>query len=76
MWFLFFDSNRGVVPYIRLKQDKDCSVHIFIKKNLKTFFVILELSNQTILLSDDQIAGLDENNVKTEPPMEVNICFS
>ena len=45
-------------------------------KGLNTSFIQPENSAQTILVSDNQIARLDEDNVKTEPAEEETISQS
>ena len=41
-----------------------------IRKGLNTSFIQTEHSTRTFLLSDNQIARLDEDNVKTKPTVE------
>ena len=43
---------------------------LIIRKDLNTSFIQPEGSTCTVLVSDNQIARLDEDNVKTEPSME------
>ena len=47
-----------------------------IRKGLNTSFIQPKNSAQTILVSDNQIARLDEDNVKTEPAVEETISQS
>ena len=47
-----------------------------IKKGLKTSFIQPENSARTILVSDNQIARIDEDNVKSEPAVEETISQS
>ena len=47
-----------------------------IRKGLNTSFIQPENSARTILVSDNQIARLDEDNVKTEPAVEETISQS
>ena len=47
-----------------------------IKKGLNTVFIKPENSTRTILVSDDQIARPDQDNVKTEPAVEETISQS
>ena len=47
-----------------------------IRKGLNTSFIQTENSAQTILVSDNQIARLNEDNVKTEPAVEETISQS
>ena len=47
-----------------------------IRKGLNTSFKLIENSARTILVSDNQIARLDEDNVKTEPSVEETISQS
>ena len=47
-----------------------------IRKGLNTTFIQPENSARTILVSDNQIARLDEDNVKTEPAVEEIISQS
>ena len=47
-----------------------------IRKGLNTSFIQPENSDRTILVSDNQIARLDEDNVKTEPAVEETISQS
>ena len=47
-----------------------------IKKGLNTSFIQPENSARTILVSDNQIARLDEDNVKIEPAVEETISQS
>ena len=42
---------------------------LIIGKGWNTFFIQPENSTRTILVSDDQIARLDKDSVKTEPPL-------
>ena len=44
-----------------------------IRKGLNKFFIQPENSTRTILVSDNQIASLEEDNVKTEPAVEKTI---
>ena len=44
-----------------------------IRKDLNTTFILHRNSTRTTLVSDNQIARLDKNNVKTEPPVEETI---
>ena len=46
------------------------------RKRLNTSFIQPENSARTILVSDNQIARLDEDNVKTEPAVEETISQS
>ena len=41
-----------------------------IRKDLNATFILHRNSTRTILVSDNQSARLDKNNVKTEPPVE------
>ena len=47
-----------------------------IRKGLNTSFIQPENSARTILVSDNQIARLDEDNVKTEPAVEETLSQS
>ena len=47
-----------------------------IRKGLNKSFIQPENSARTILVSDNQIARLDEDNVKTEPAVEETISQS
>ena len=47
-----------------------------VRKGLNTSFIQPENSARTILVSDNQIARLDEDNVKTEPAVEETISQS
>ena len=47
-----------------------------IRKGLNTSFIQPEDSTRTILVSDNQIARLEEDNVKTEPAVEETISQS
>ena len=49
---------------------------LIIRKGLNTSFIQPENSARTILVSDNQIARLDEDNVKTEPAVEETISQS
>ena len=58
------------------EKTKTVPATFIIKKSLNTSFKQPENSAQTILISDNQIARLDEDNVKTEPAVEENISQS
>ena len=58
------------------EKTKTVPATFIITKGLKTSFIQPKNSARTILVSDNQIAGLDEDNVKTEPAMEETISQS
>ena len=58
------------------KKTKTVPAAFIIRKCLNTSFIQPENSARTILLSDNQIARLDEDNVETEPAVEETISQS
>ena len=58
------------------EKSKTVPVTFIIRKGLNTSFIQPENSARTILVSDNQIARLDEDNVKTEPAVEETISQS
>ena len=58
------------------RKDKYSSATFIIRKGLNTSFIQPETSARTILVSDNQIARLDEDSVKTEPAVEETISRS
>ena len=56
-------------------KDKDSSCYFHHQEGLNTPFMQPENSTWTILVSDIKFPRLDENNVKTEPPMEETLSF-
>ena len=58
------------------EKTKTVPVTLIIRKGLITSFTKPENSARTILVSDNQIARLDEDNVKTEPAVEETISQS
>ena len=68
-WFepILFKANQ---------KTKTVSSTSVIRKNLNTSFMPPQISARTILVSDNQIARLDEDNVKTEPAVEETISQS
>ena len=55
------------------KKTKTVPATFIIRKGLNTSFIQRENSARTILVSDNQIARLDEDNVKIEPAVEETI---
>ena len=58
------------------EKTKIVPVTFIIRKGLNTSFIQPENSTWTILVSANQIASLDEDNVKTEPSVEESISES
>ena len=58
------------------EKTKTVPATFIIRKGLNTSFIQPENSARTILVSDNQIARLDEDNVKTEPAVEETISQS
>ena len=58
------------------EKTKTVPATFIIRKGLNTFSIQPENSTRTILLSDNQIARLDEDNVKTEPAVQETISQS
>ena len=58
------------------EKTKTVPATFIIRKRLNTFFIHPENSARTILVSDNQIARLDEDNVKTEPAVEETMSES
>ena len=58
------------------EKTKTVAATFIIRKGLNTSFIQPENSTRTILVSDNQIARLDEDNVKTEPAVEETISES
>ena len=58
------------------EKTKTVPATFIIRKGLNTSFIQLKNSTRTIQLSDNQIARLEEDNVKTEPPLEEIISQS
>ena len=58
------------------EKTKTVPATFIIRKGLNTSFIQPESSARTILESDNQIARLDEDNVKTEPAVEETISQS
>ena len=59
-----------------IEKTKTGPATFIIRKDLNTSFKQPENSARTILESDNQIARLEEDNVKTEPPVEESISQS
>ena len=58
------------------EQTKTVPATFIIRNGLNTSFIQPENSARTILVSDNQMARLDEDNVKTEPAVEETISQS
>ena len=58
------------------EQTKTFPATFIIRNGLNTSFIQPENSARTILVSDNQIARLDQDNVKTEPAVEETISQS
>ena len=58
------------------EKTKTVSATFIIRKGLNTSFIQPENSARTVLVSDNQIARLDEDNMKTEPAVEETISQS
>ena len=58
------------------EKTKTVPATFIIRKGLNTSFIEPENSARTFLVSDNQIARLDEDNVKTEPAVEETISQS
>ena len=59
------------------RKDKDSSCYLHHQEGLEHIFHTTQKNYaRTILVSDNQIARLDEDNVKTEPAVEENISQS
>ena len=65
-------------PFLFKANEKTKTVpsNFIIRKGLNTSFIQTENSARTILVSDSQIARLDEDNVKTEPAVQETISQS
>ena len=63
-------------PILFKANEKTRTVPAIIRKGLNTSFIQPENSARTILVSDNEIARLDEDNVKTEPAVEETISQS
>ena len=64
------------ILFMANEKRKTVPVTFIIRKGLNTSFIQLENWARTILVSDNQIARLEEDNVKTEPAVEETISRS
>ena len=55
------------------EKTKTVPATFIIKKSLNTSFIKPENSTRTILVCDNQIARLEEDNVKTEPAVDIKL---
>ena len=64
------------IPFKANEKTKTVPATFIAKKGLNTFFIQPEDSTRTILVNNNQIARLDEDNVKTEPALVKTISES
>ena len=70
------DSDLGEPILLHANEKTKTVPATFIRRGLNTSFIRPENLTRTILVSDNQIARLEEDNVKTEPAVEKTISQS